>query len=129
MNSVTVLVRNVARKSLRSPLRRTYGSASSIDPKEIEFFSRLSSQWWDEQGEFAMLHRMNPARMGFIRHKLAQCFDEEATKEGLDVSPRTSGRQPLLQGMNVLDVGCGGGLMSEVSCESHGWINQYLSYL
>jgi len=60
-----------------------------------------------------MLHRMNPARMSFIRNKLAHCFDEEATKEGLDESPRTSGQLPLLQGMNVLDVGCGGGLLSE----------------
>ncbi len=65
-----------------------------------------------------MLHRMNLARMGFIRNKLAQCFDEEATKEGLDQSLRTSGRLHLLQGMNVLDIGCGGGLLSEVSCES-----------
>ena len=118
MNSVTVLVRNTTRKSLRSPLRRSYAHPSSIDPQEIEFFSRLSSQWWDEQGEFAMLHRMNLARMGFIRNKLAQCFDEEATKEGLDQSLRTSGRLHLLQGMNVLDIGCGGGLLSEVSCES-----------
>src|SRR5260221_1795325 len=106
MNSVTVLVRNTTRKSLRSPLRRSYAHHSSIDPQEIEFFSRLSSQWWDEQGEFAMLHRMNLARMGFIRNKLAQCFDEEATKEGLDQSLRTSGRLHLLQGMNVLDIGC-----------------------
>ncbi|KAF8328394.1 S-adenosyl-L-methionine-dependent methyltransferase [Cantharellus anzutake] len=99
---------------LSSCSRRSYTtSASSINPDEVKFFSRLSSQWWDERGEFAMLHRMNPARMSFIRDKLSQCFDEEATAAGLDASPRTVGKQLLLEGMEVLDIGSGGGLLSE----------------
>lgn len=43
---------------------------STINQDEIAFFSRLSALWWDEQGEFGMLHRMNPVRMQFIREKL-----------------------------------------------------------
>lgn len=98
-------------------------SLSTINPTEIEFFSKLSSQWWDERGEFAFLHRMNPARVGYIRDKIAQVMDEEATAIGNDMSPSVTKAGRLLEGLNVLDVGCGGGLLSEVricpSCTVH----------
>ena len=70
---------------------------SSVNAAEIAHFSRLSSQWWDETGEFAFLHQMNPVRMQFIRQKI--CDEAETSLKGLD----------------VLDVGCGGGLLSEVN--------------
>ncbi len=70
---------------------------STVNAAEIAHFSRLSSQWWDETGEFAFLHQMNPVRMQFIRQKL--CDENETALKGLD----------------VLDVGCGGGLLSEVT--------------
>ena len=49
-------------------------SHSTVNQDEIAHFSRLSSLWWDERGEFGMLHKMNPVRMQFIREKLVCCF-------------------------------------------------------
>jgi len=81
------------------------GNHGTINPSEIAHFSRLSSQWWDEQGEFQLLHRMNPVRVQFIREKLLEVSREQ---DGEDVSP-----SKVLYGLDVLDVGCGGGLLSE----------------
>ncbi|KAK0501313.1 S-adenosyl-L-methionine-dependent methyltransferase [Armillaria luteobubalina] len=76
---------------------------STVNAAEISFFSRLSSQWWDERGEFAFLHQMNPVRVQFIRQKLLETArDEDETAS-----------QNVLKGLQVLDVGCGGGLLSE----------------
>lgn len=101
----------VARRALRSLHSRS--STNTINPEEINFFTQLSSQWWDERGEFAMLHRMNPARVGFIRDKIRETLLEEASARGESARPKDRQRK-LLSGMNVLDVGCGGGLLSEV---------------
>lgn len=54
----------------------TTGTQSSVNPVEIALFSRLSSHWWDERGEFQMLHKMNPIRVQFIREKLVRCVLE-----------------------------------------------------
>lgn len=78
----------------------------TINPSEIAHFSRLSSQWWDEQGEFGLLHKMNPVRVQFIRQKLLEISREERGEEAL--------RLGSLGGLDALDVGCGGGLLSEV---------------
>jgi len=79
---------------------------SSVNQDEIAFFSKLSSQWWDEHGEFSFLHKMNPVRMQFIRDKLLEVAQEER--------PETETTMGVLKGLDVLDVGCGGGLLSEV---------------
>lgn len=104
--------RSIQRSILSSalPLRVARGIANnvnSVDASEIELFSRLSSQWWDERGEFAMLHKMNPVRMEFIKQKLQEVQLEEGT-------PSVSSSATPLEGLNILDVGCGGGLLSEV---------------
>lgn len=80
-------------------------STSSINPVEIAHFSRLSSEWWDEAGEFSFLHQMNPVRVRFIREKLLEIARDEQSDE-----PQPT----VLRGLDVLDVGCGGGLLSEV---------------
>ncbi|KIY43442.1 ubiquinone biosynthesis O-methyltransferase [Fistulina hepatica ATCC 64428] len=85
--------------------RRAIATSSSINPGEIQHFSRLSSQWWDEQGEFGFLHQMNPIRMQFVVNKLREIALDEA-----DGDVRHGG---VLRGLDVLDVGCGGGLLSE----------------
>ncbi|KAF7330533.1 Ubiquinone biosynthesis O-methyltransferase, mitochondrial [Mycena venus] len=88
-------------------LRRALHTTSSINPAEIAHFSRLSSQWWDEAGEFSFLHKMNPVRIRFIREKLL----EVARDEQPALNEPASGS--ILKGLDVLDVGCGGGLLSE----------------
>ncbi len=71
---------------------------SSIDEFEIQHFSKDSAHWWDAQGPFSPLHRLNPVRLRFILDALAP--------DG------ASGDKPL-KGMNILDIGCGGGLVCE----------------
>lgn len=75
---------------------------STIDPAEVSKFSRLASTWWDTRGPFAQLHRMNPVRVEFVTRQVAR---------GREVM--TGGAEPL-RGLRVLDVGCGGGILSEV---------------
>ncbi|WVO18396.1 3-demethylubiquinone-9 3-O-methyltransferase [Cryptococcus depauperatus] len=93
-------------------------SFSTINASEISHFSNLSSHWWSETGEFALLHRMNPTRVEYIRHKvaLAPTADEEWSFETRHLDAQmeeTKGNEDWLAGMRCLDVGCGGGLLSE----------------
>jgi 2-polyprenyl-6-hydroxyphenyl methylase / 3-demethylubiquinone-9 3-methyltransferase len=75
--------------------------ATSVDQAEIERFSALADGWWDPDGPFAPLHRMSHARMGFIREAL----DGKGRPEAPPLRP--------FQGLTILDVGCGGGLLCE----------------
>jgi len=74
---------------------------SSIDPAEVERFSRIAAEWWDPHGKFAPLHKFNPVRLGFIREQALARFGRDG---GL--------RRPF-EGLRLLDIGCGGGLLSE----------------
>lgn len=76
-------------------------TTSTVDPAEVERFSRIAASWWDPAGEFRPLHRLNPARLGFIRDRLGRHF--ACSPEGL---------RPFA-GMRLLDIGCGGGLVAE----------------
>lgn len=91
---------HTARSSTVSP-----STTNSVNNDEIAHFSKLSSEWWDEKGEFSFLHKMNPVRMQFIREKLLEIAQEE--------NPELESGD-MLAGLDVLDVGCGGGLLSEV---------------
>jgi 2-polyprenyl-6-hydroxyphenyl methylase/3-demethylubiquinone-9 3-methyltransferase len=73
----------------------------SVDPAEVARFSALAAKWWDAKGEFAPLHKFNPVRLGFIRDQAADHF-------GRDPKARTP-----FEGLRLLDIGCGGGLLSE----------------
>ncbi|MGH6956722.1 MAG: bifunctional 2-polyprenyl-6-hydroxyphenol methylase/3-demethylubiquinol 3-O-methyltransferase UbiG [Caulobacteraceae bacterium] len=75
--------------------------AQSVDPDEVARFSALAAKWWDPKGEFAPLHRFNPVRLGFIR-------DEALERFGRD----PAARRPF-EGLRLLDIGCGGGLLCE----------------
>jgi 2-polyprenyl-6-hydroxyphenyl methylase/3-demethylubiquinone-9 3-methyltransferase len=75
--------------------------ASSIDPEEVERFSRIAAEWWDPKGKFAPLHKFNPVRLAFIR-------DQALYRFGRD--PKA--RRPF-EGLRLLDIGCGGGLLCE----------------
>lgn len=74
---------------------------STVLRSEIDKFSKDASAWWDENGAFAPLHRLNPARMRYIRTQIDAHFglDEQCLKP--------------FEGLSILDVGCGGGLVCE----------------
>ncbi|WP_293681079.1 bifunctional 2-polyprenyl-6-hydroxyphenol methylase/3-demethylubiquinol 3-O-methyltransferase UbiG [uncultured Phenylobacterium sp.] len=74
---------------------------SSIDPAEVETFSRIAAEWWDPKGKFAPLHKFNPVRLGFIREQALYRFK------------RDPGARRPFEGLRLLDIGCGGGLLSE----------------
>jgi 2-polyprenyl-6-hydroxyphenyl methylase/3-demethylubiquinone-9 3-methyltransferase len=76
-------------------------TARSIDPSEIEKFSRMAAEWWDPTGKFAPLHKFNPVRLKFIRETVAAHFG----RDGNSLRP--------FEGLSLLDIGCGGGLLSE----------------
>jgi 2-polyprenyl-6-hydroxyphenyl methylase/3-demethylubiquinone-9 3-methyltransferase len=74
---------------------------SSVDDTEVERFSRYGADWWDPRGPMAALHKFNPVRLAYIRDKAAERFAREPKK--LD----------CLKGLRMLDIGCGGGILSE----------------
>ena len=76
-------------------------AAASLDSGELAQFAAHAGSWWDDDGPFRPLHNLNPARLGFIRDHLAAWHGVDALA-----------RRPL-SGLRVLDVGCGGGLLSE----------------
>jgi 2-polyprenyl-6-hydroxyphenyl methylase/3-demethylubiquinone-9 3-methyltransferase len=80
----------------------SFGSAApTVDEAELARFAALADQWWDPRGKMAPLHKFNPQRLGYIR----------------DTACRHFGRDPkrldCLSGLRLLDIGCGGGLLSE----------------
>jgi 2-polyprenyl-6-hydroxyphenyl methylase/3-demethylubiquinone-9 3-methyltransferase len=72
-----------------------------VDRAEVERFSALAAEWWDPHGKMAPLHKFNPVRLGYIRDRAAEHFDRD---------PK---RLDSLKGLRILDIGCGGGLLSE----------------
>lgn len=74
---------------------------TTVDPAEVERFSRIASEWWDPAGKFAPLHRLNPVRIGYIRDRAAEHWQRNA----LSGTP--------LAGLSLVDIGCGGGLLGE----------------
>jgi len=74
---------------------------STINKEEIQKFSRLADEWWDVNGKFKPLHMFNPIRIEYITNMIKQHF-----KIG-------DGKANFLNGLNILDIGCGGGLISE----------------
>ena len=81
--------------------RRPAGVESTVDTAEVERFSRLAADWWNPRGTMAPLHKFNPIRLAYIRDQAAAHFDRD---------PK---RLDTLKGLRILDIGCGGGLLSE----------------
>jgi 2-polyprenyl-6-hydroxyphenyl methylase / 3-demethylubiquinone-9 3-methyltransferase len=82
------------------PTAGTHASAT-LDPAEIERFARLAAEWWDTGGKFRTLHLIGPARMTFLRDQMLRHF------------ARPPGGPKPLDGLSILDIGCGGGLVCE----------------
>ncbi len=76
-------------------------TTTSIDPDEVAKFEAMAAEWWDPEGKFKPLHMLNPCRLDYITTQIAAEFDRDLT-----------GKQPFA-GLRILDIGCGGGLLSE----------------
>ena len=73
----------------------------TVDKKEIEQFSSLSNKWWDKSGPFSALHKMSNARIEFIKQNATRIIKKDMKEVN------------LFEGLNCLDIGCGGGILSE----------------
>ena len=80
---------------------QTNAEHSTIDADEVAWFSAMADEWWDPAGNFKPLHKFNPVRLGYIRDRLCAHFG----RDDHSLTP--------LAGLTLLDVGCGGGLISE----------------
>jgi 2-polyprenyl-6-hydroxyphenyl methylase/3-demethylubiquinone-9 3-methyltransferase len=78
-----------------------HAAGASVDAENVALFSKIAEQWWDPRGKFAPLHRFNPIRLAFIREQALARFGRDGAQ-----------RAPFA-GLKLLDIGCGGGLLSE----------------
>jgi 2-polyprenyl-6-hydroxyphenyl methylase/3-demethylubiquinone-9 3-methyltransferase len=76
-------------------------TASTIDPAEVAKFEAMAAEWWNPQGKFKPLHMLNPCRLDYITTQIAAEFGRDLTRPG------------PFAGLRILDIGCGGGLLSE----------------
>ena len=77
------------------------GNQSTVDPAEVAKFEAMAAEWWDLEGKFKPLHMLNPCRLDYISQQIASEFGRNL-KEALP-----------FQGLRILDIGCGGGLLCE----------------
>lgn len=75
--------------------------SASVDAEEVAFFARISTEWWNPDGPFRPLHELNPCRISYIRDIIARHHTLD------NASPKP------LEGLRILDIGCGGGLLCE----------------
>ena len=76
---------------------------NTINKKEIEKFSKIAEEWWDPEGKFKPLHKFNPTRIAYIKENIIKTFKKDQNKIPL-------------RNIKILDIGCGGGLLSEPMC-------------
>ncbi|SMR82506.1 3-demethylubiquinone-9 3-methyltransferase [Aliiroseovarius halocynthiae] len=79
----------------------TVENQTTVDPAEVAKFEAMAAEWWDPTGKFKPLHMMNPVRLDYITNQIAAEFGRDLN----DVEP--------FKGLRLLDIGCGGGLLSE----------------
>ena len=80
---------------------------TTINKKEIQKFSKIANEWWDPEGKFKPLHKFNPIRIKYIKNNIIQNFNIKS-------------KNAPLKSLNILDIGCGGGLLSEPMCRLGG---------
>lgn len=81
--------------------QRTRPLDRTVDAAEVAKFARMAEEWWDPEGKFRPLHKLNPVRMEFLRDRIAARFDRDIAAD-----------RPF-EGLTLLDIGCGGGLLTE----------------
>ena len=74
---------------------------NTVDPSEVAKFEAMAAEWWDPKGKFKPLHMLNPCRLDYITSQITGEFDRDL-----------SAPEPF-KGLRILDIGCGGGLLSE----------------
>lgn len=79
----------------------TVAEKTTIDQSEVDRFSKMAAEWWNPDGKFKPLHKFNPVRLTYIRNHAAQHFGKDPNA------------QKPLEGLRMLDIGCGGGLLCE----------------
>lgn len=77
----------------------------TIDQEELNKFNKTSEEWWNQEGEFKLLHQINPVRINYLKEKICQHFNKDVNEP-----------EPLKQ-INILDIGSGGGLVSSALCQ------------
>lgn len=73
----------------------------TIDQREVDYYSRLAAQWWDESGKFWPLHRLNALRADYLKRRICSHFERDPDQA-----------RPL-DGLRIVDIGCGGGILAE----------------
>ena len=79
-------------------------SDATVDEREVARFAAMAAEWWDPRGRMGMLHKLNPTRLAYIRDTACRHFDRD---------PKT---RKCLDGLRVLDIGCGAGILCEPMC-------------
>jgi 2-polyprenyl-6-hydroxyphenyl methylase / 3-demethylubiquinone-9 3-methyltransferase len=79
-------------------------SDATVDEREVARFAAMAAEWWDPRGRMGMLHKLNPARLAYIRDAACRHFD------------RDTKTRRCLDGLRVLDIGCGAGILCEPLC-------------
>src|ERR1700736_14688 len=79
-------------------------SDAPVDERHVARFAPMPAEWWDPRGRMGMLHKLNPPRLAYIRDTACRHFDRD---------PKT---RKCLDGLRVLDIGCGAGILCEPMC-------------
>lgn len=100
-------------KQANSSRNDTTATAINVDPSEIEKFNKLASEWWSNTGAFATLHEINPLRLNWIEENVKRSYQNDNANNDSANKEVNKTAETGLADKKVLDVGCGGGILSE----------------